>query len=73
MVHDGILYLTSARNRLLALDATTGALHWRYDHPLPNDLKICCGPANRGVAIAGDVVMMATLDAKLVALGRKTG
>ena len=73
VVHDGILYLTSARNRLLALDATTGALHWRYDHPLPNDLKICCGPANRGVAIAGDVVMMATLDAKLVALGRKTG
>ena len=73
VVYDGILYLTSASNRLLALDAATGALHWRYDHPLPDDLRLCCGPANRGVAIAGDVVVMATLDAKVVALGRKTG
>ncbi len=73
VIYDGILYLTSARNRLLALDAKTGALHWRYDHPLPDDLRLCCGPANRGVAIAGDVVIMATLDAKLVAFGRRTG
>ncbi|HIE93180.1 MAG TPA: PQQ-dependent dehydrogenase, methanol/ethanol family [Acidobacteria bacterium] len=73
VIYDGILYLTSARNRLLALDAKTGALHWRYDHPLPDDLRLCCGPANRGVAIAGDVVIMATLDAKLVAFDRRTG
>ena len=73
VVYDGILYLTSARNRLLALDAKTGELYWRYDHPLPDNLRLCCGPANRGVAIADDVVLMATLDAKLVALGRKTG
>ena len=73
VVYDGILYLTSARNRLMALDAKTGELYWRYDHPNPDDLRICCGPANRGVAIAGDVVLMATLDAKLVALHRKTG
>ena len=73
VVYDGILYLTSARNRLMALDAKTGELYWRYDHPNPDDLRICCGPANRGGAIAGDVVLMATLDAKLVALHRKTG
>jgi len=73
VVYDGILYLTSARNRLLALDAKTGELYWRYDHPLPDNLRLCCGPANRGVAIVDDVVLMATLDAKLVALGRKTG
>ena len=73
VVYDGILYLTSARNRLLALDAKSGELFWRYDHPLPDDLRLCCGPANRGVAIAGDVVIMATLDAKIVALGRRTG
>ena len=58
VVYDGILYLTSARNRLMALDAKTGELYWRYDHPNPDDLRICCGPANRGVAIAGDVVLM---------------
>ncbi len=73
IVYDGMLYLTSARNRLLAFDAATGALLWRYDHPNPSDLRICCGPANRGVAIARDLVLMATLDAQLIAFNRKTG
>jgi len=73
IVYDGVLYLTSAHNRLFALDAKTGELLWRYDHPSPPDLAICCGPANRGVAIAGDLVLMATLDAHLMAFQRKTG
>ena len=33
----------------------------------------CCGPNNRGVAVYGDKVYVATLDAKLVALDAKTG
>lgn len=73
IVADGILYLTTAYNHLFALDAATGEPLWKYDHPLPDDLRICCGPANRGVAIADDKVFMATLDARLVALDRKTG
>lgn len=73
IVYDGVLYLTSPRNRLFALDAASGALLWRYDHPLPGDLRLCCGPPNRGVAIGGDAVLMATLDARLVALHRRTG
>jgi glucose dehydrogenase len=36
-------------------------------------VSICCGPNNRGVAALGDLVYMATLDAKLVALNAKTG
>ena len=47
IVYDGILYLTSAMNRLFAFDATSGALIWRYDHQNPGDLRICCGPAIR--------------------------
>ncbi len=73
IVYDGVLYLTSAMNRLFAIDAVTGALRWRYDHQNPGDLRICCGPANRGPAIAGDLILMATLDARLVALNRLTG
>ncbi len=73
IVYDGILYLTSSGNRVFAHDAVTGELYWRYDHQNPGDLRICCGPANRGVAISGDLVLMATLDAKLVALHRRTG
>jgi PQQ-dependent dehydrogenase (methanol/ethanol family) len=33
----------------------------------------CCGPNNRGVAVSGDMVYMATLDAKLLGLDAKTG
>ncbi len=73
IVYDGVMYVTSSYNRLFALDAATGELLWRYDHPLPKDLRLCCGPANRGVAIAGDLVLMATLDAKLAAFRRHTG
>ncbi len=73
VVYDGIMYVTSSYNRLFALDARTGELYWRYDHPQPDDLRLCCGPVNRGVGILGDTVMMATLDAHLVALNRLSG
>jgi alcohol dehydrogenase (cytochrome c) len=73
IVYDGILYATSSHNRLFALDAVTGKILWRYDHQQPGDLRICCGPVNRGAAIAGDHVLMATLDARLIAFDRKSG
>ena len=73
IVYDGIIYATASHNRLFALDAVTGKLLWRYDHQQPKDLRICCGPTNRGAAIAGDNVLMATLDARLIAFDRKSG
>ena len=74
-VYDGIMYVTTSYNRLFALDAATGELHWRYDHqlPPPEELRLCCGSVNRGAAISGDTVLMATLDAKLLAFHRLTG
>jgi len=57
VVYDGVLYLTSSMNRLLAYDAADGTLLWRYDHQNPSDLRICCGPVNRGVGIGGDLVV----------------
>ena len=73
VVYDGLMYISSSYNRLFALDAATGELHWRYDHPQPDDLRVCCGPVNRGVAISGDAILMATLDARLMAFHRHTG
>lgn len=73
VVADGILYFTVAYNNLYALDAVSGRTLWHYEHPLPSDLRLCCGPANRGVAIAGSKVYMATLDAHLVAVDRASG
>ena len=73
VVYDGIMYVSSSYNRLFALDAKNGELFWRYDHPQPEDLRLCCGPANRGVAIVGDKVLMATLDARIMAFDRISG
>ncbi len=73
IVYDGVMYVTSSNNRIFALDAVSGEPYWRYDHPLPRDLRVCCGNVNRGAAILGDAVLMATLDARLLAFHRLTG
>lgn len=73
IVADGVMYVSAAYNHVYALDAKTGELRWKYDHQMPSDARICCGPGNRGVAIADDKIYMGTLDARLVALDRKTG
>ena len=73
VLYDGVLFITSSYNRLFALDAKTGEVLWRYDHQNGRNLPLCCGPANRGVAITGNLVLMATLDAHLIAFDRRTG
>ncbi|HWP45891.1 MAG TPA: PQQ-binding-like beta-propeller repeat protein [Candidatus Limnocylindrales bacterium] len=72
LVVDGIMYVTTPYNHVVALDARTGKQLWRYEHKLRTE-KFCCGPANRGAAVAYGKVYMATLDARLVALDQKTG
>lgn len=73
VVVDGVMYVTAAYNNLFALDAKTGEMLWHYEHQVPGNVQICCGPANRGVAIAGDLLFMGTLDARLMAFDRATG
>lgn len=73
IVHDGVTYLTTSFNHLFAVDAKTGKELWHYTHVMDPAVSVCCGPNNRGVAALGDLVYMATLDAKLVALNAKTG
>ncbi|RME35783.1 MAG: pyrrolo-quinoline quinone, partial [Gammaproteobacteria bacterium] len=72
VVVDGIMYLSTPYNDVLALDAASGETVWRYHHELRGG-DYCCGPANRGVAVAGDRVYEATIDARLIALDRGTG
>ena len=73
LVVDGIMFITEAPSNIVAVDAVTGRQYWRYDHELPDDLRICCGRNNRGVAILGETLFMSTLDAHLVALDARTG
>lgn len=73
LVVDGVMYLTLPENIVWALDAKTGLPFWSYEHPLPDQLSLCCGKINRGVAILGDTLYMGTLNAELVALDSKSG
>ncbi|MEZ0232088.1 MAG: pyrroloquinoline quinone-dependent dehydrogenase [Methylophilaceae bacterium] len=73
IVVDGVMYLSLPYNHVVALDAKTGKLLWRYEHQRRKDWKMCCGPANRGVAVGYGKVFIGTVDARLIALDAKTG
>ena len=73
LVVDGVMFITEAPSNVVAVDAATGRLYWRYNHELPDDLRICCGRNNRGVAVLGETLYMSTLDAHLVAIDARSG
>lgn len=72
LVADGVMYITTPKNNVVALDAKTGKQLWRHEHAYKTD-KFCCGVANRGAGLGYGKVFMATADAGLVALDQKTG
>ena len=73
LVGDGLMYLTQRPNDVVALDAKTGRVFWVYRHTVSPDARVCCGSNNRGVAILGDMLYLATLDARLIAIDAKSG
>ena len=73
LVVDGIMFVTGPKNNAAALDARTGRPIWRYARNVPDVHSQCTVMTNRGFAILGDRLYMATLDAHLVALDAKTG
>lgn len=73
IVVDGILYITEKSDVVTALDGRTGRPLWTYRRATPSDARGCCGRPNRGLAILGDFLYLATFDAHLVALDRHSG
>jgi len=73
LIYDGVMYVTGSYSRLYAIDVKTGQEIWQYDARLPEGILPCCDVVNRGAAIYGDKVYFGTLDARIVALDRKTG
>ncbi|TDJ67630.1 MAG: pyrrolo-quinoline quinone [Proteobacteria bacterium] len=67
LIDAGVMYLTTPRNHVIALDAATGKERWRYTHVMAAD-ELCCGTHNRGLAMAYGALYMITADARLVAL-----
>lgn len=73
IVVDGVMFISERPNIVTALDARTGRPLWNYRRPLPDDVPVCCGRANRGVAILGDAVYLNTFDSHLVCIDANTG
>jgi alcohol dehydrogenase (cytochrome c) len=73
LVVDGRMYLTAPGSEVIALDAGSGQVLWRFRPDLPSDLRLCCGSVNRGLAILGHTLYLGTLDARLIALDATNG
>jgi quinohemoprotein ethanol dehydrogenase len=75
LVVDGVMYFTTAWSKVVALNAATGGLLWKYDPKVPPEWAVnaCCDVVNRGVAVWEGKVFVATLDGRLVALDASTG
>jgi len=72
IVNNGVMFVTTPQQQVFALNAKTGDLLWRYKKDLPEDLTQL-HPTNRGVALWGDRVYLATVDAHVIALDALTG
>ncbi|KGX91704.1 PQQ-dependent dehydrogenase, methanol/ethanol family [Pontibacillus marinus] len=74
IVYDGVMYVITGANDVLALDAKSGETIWEFRANLSEKLDtVCCGWTSRGVAIGDGKVYVGLLDARLVALDQKTG
>ncbi|HIF50791.1 MAG TPA: pyrrolo-quinoline quinone [Thiotrichaceae bacterium] len=72
LVQNGVMYITTPFNDVIAINAASGEEIWRYQHKLKN-YNYCCGPANRGPSIANGKIYTVTIDGRLIALDQSNG
>ena len=72
IVNNGVMFVATPGNQVIALDAKTGGFLWRYRRPLPEG-AVVLHPTTRGVAVYGDKVFLAANECVLVALDARTG
>ena len=72
IVNNGMMFVATPMNQVMAIDAKSGDLLWRYQKEIPEEL-FQLHPTSRGVGLWEDMVYLAATDATLVALDAKTG
>ena len=72
IVVNGVMFVSTPGAQVLAIDAKSGKILWRYRRAIPED-QINSHPTSRGVAVFGDKVFFCAPDASLVAINIKTG
>jgi len=72
IVNNGVMFVSTPSAQVLALNAKTGELLWKYKRELPEDFSALHN-TNRGVALYGDKVYVTGLEPVVIALDAKTG
>jgi alcohol dehydrogenase (cytochrome c) len=72
IVNNGVMFVSTPNNQVLALDAKSGGVLWKYRRPRPKDAFVL-HQTNRGVALYGNKVYVAAGEAVLIALDARTG
>ena len=72
VVNNGVMFVTTPNNQVIALNAETGDVLWRHRRTRPEGSSVP-HETNRGVALHGDYVLWAAGEAVLVALDAKSG
>ncbi len=72
IVNNGAMFVSTPNNQVIAIDARSGNVLWRYRRPRPAGASVP-HETNRGVALYGDKVYYAAGEAVLVALDARTG
>jgi alcohol dehydrogenase (cytochrome c) len=70
LVHDGVIFVHSYNDHVLALDAGTGDELWHYARRLPEGIA---PSVQRNMALYADMLYLGTSDAHVVALNAKSG
>ncbi len=71
VVNNGVVFITTPFNQVIAFDGTNGTILWRYRRPRPQGANVP-HEVNRGVALYGDKVYFAAGDGSRRA-GRQDG
>ena len=72
LVNNGVMFVSTPNNQVIAIDVRTGNLLWRYKRAHPAGAVIG-HDTSRGVALYGDKVYFAAGEAVLIALDARTG
>ncbi len=70
LVHDGVMFLHTAPDTVLALDATTGAELWRHAYAVTGGIV---STQKMGLGLGGGTVFAPTSDLHVIALDARTG
>ncbi|MBI1357042.1 MAG: PQQ-binding-like beta-propeller repeat protein [Acidobacteria bacterium] len=73
LAQDGIVYISGGGSTAYAIDGRTGRTVWRYDYPFAGSDEDRKRDWNRGVALSGNRLFLATIDCHVVALDRRNG